>query len=342
MTAPPVAVLLAAGFGQRLRPLTDLRPKALVPFFGIPLIQFGLAALIRSGVRDIAVNAHHLAATLTDYLAAHAPAGATLTLSREAEILGTGGALVRLQSLIGTRPCLVVNADVFHSVDLGALLRAHAAGMADATVAVTRDAAHPELELVHFTPAGRVVHVGPTPPGGLPAAPERGVFSGVHLVGPALRRHLPAAGFSCVVRAGYVPLLAAGGRVEAFDARAAHWFDLGTPASYLEAHLRAFAALPELAAVGAPWRLPAAAAPGVWRHPTAIVGSGARLVPPVLLCERAQIGRGAQVGPAVVLGAGARIENRVRVAEAVLWENAVLDRDLRRGIVAAHLVVSVR
>ncbi len=112
-------VLLAAGLGTRLRPLTLFRPKALIPLYGIPLIEYGIAHLSAAGCSSIAVNLHHHADMLRDWLKREeGRLGVRLELFEEPELLGTGGGLARIFAELPAGPCLVQNADLIHGFNL--------------------------------------------------------------------------------------------------------------------------------------------------------------------------------------------------------------------------------
>ncbi len=112
-------VLLAAGLGTRLRPLTLCRPKALIPLYGIPLIEYGIAHLRAAGCTRIAVNLHHHASMLRNWLLREElRLGVRLELFDEPVLLGTGGGLARIFSELPPGPCLVQNADLIHGFDL--------------------------------------------------------------------------------------------------------------------------------------------------------------------------------------------------------------------------------
>lgn len=122
----PIGVLLAAGLGTRLRPLTLLRPKPLVPLHGIPLLEFGIRQLQRAGCRTIAVNGHHLREGLRSWLEARATASPELELRffAEPELLGVGGGLARMARELPPGPLLVQNGDVLHNGEPLRLLEA--------------------------------------------------------------------------------------------------------------------------------------------------------------------------------------------------------------------------
>ena len=106
------AMILAAGLGTRMRPITETLPKPLVEVAGKPLIAYGLEALRRTGIRDIVVNVHYLAPLLIDWLSAWP--GADIRISDETEeLLDSGGGIVKALPMLGDEPFLVLNADTF-------------------------------------------------------------------------------------------------------------------------------------------------------------------------------------------------------------------------------------
>ncbi len=337
-------LLLGAGFGNRLRPLTEVRPKPVVPLLGEPLAGFSLARLWRAGCPTVVCNAHHLA----DRLAQQLQAWATRTLPEldlrfsveTPEILGTGGALVAARELLGDGTVAVVNGDILCDFDLPSLVRAHRQSGAAATLLLVE---HPEVArfgAVRVDAAGRVLDLAGKATrradaaggagGGEVAA---GVFAGVHLVEPEVFERLPAEGASCIVRQGYAPMMAAGRDVRAVF-HAGHWNDLGTPERYLASHAQLLReGYPGGGARAVLWGdgpvrgaglrhgLDAAGQP--WGDPGAVrIAADASLVPPVALGAGAVVGAGATVGPDAVVGPDARVGAGARVTGSVVWDGA--------------------
>jgi MurNAc alpha-1-phosphate uridylyltransferase len=110
MTKIKTAMVLAAGYGTRLKPLTDRVPKPLVPVAGRPMIDYALDKLQAHGVREIVINVSHLKEQLVAHLAARR--NLTITISEEAEPLETGGGLKKAQPLLGDEPVFVINSDI--------------------------------------------------------------------------------------------------------------------------------------------------------------------------------------------------------------------------------------
>jgi mannose-1-phosphate guanylyltransferase len=218
-------LLLAAGFGTRLHPLTQQIPKPLLPICGTPILDLQLDRL--AGARRVVVNGHHLAGALRDHLAAR-PDHERLAFSHEPEILGTGGAIAHARDLLQTDPVLVQNADAFCDVPLPALIALHRAHGFAATMLLTRSLLWPNVtaqadRVTSITPGHRV-------PGAL-------TFTGCHLVSQELIGALPRGAFHDI-RDTYLALIPQG-RLGALVWPAegeGTVVDIGTPAAYLDAH----------------------------------------------------------------------------------------------------------
>ncbi len=212
------AVLLAAGFGTRLKPYSALRPKPLFPVLNRPLLQHLLQKLRDSGVTRIVVNAHHLAgqieAALADWPEAH--------LQYEAEILGTGGSLRRALPTLAREPVLVVNGDVYHDIPLRTLYEHHLASGNAVTLAM------------HDLPRFNCVRTRGDRVLGFDGGDHCLAFTGLQVVEPQVIARIPQDGFFHSIDL-YRQLAPAGGigfmRVDGF-----FWQDMGTPADYLLLH----------------------------------------------------------------------------------------------------------
>lgn len=288
------ALVLAAGRGERLRPLTDELPKPLLPVAGRPLVVHTLEALRRAGCDAVALNLHHLGAAIRTALG-DSWRGLPLVYSEEPELLGTGGALPPLAAFLGAaETVLLVNGDSLCRWPLAALLARHRRTRAAATLLVHRGADPRAFGGGVALARGRVVAFRP---GALAwaAAPRHRVFAGAAALAPELVARLPA-GPSDIVAALYEPLLAAGETLAAVET-GRPWHDLGTPRRYLEGAL-------ERALEGEPPR-------GRRLAPGAELGAGARL-------RRSAVEAGARVG------AGARVEGALVLPGATVGAGAVV------------------
>lgn len=229
------AMILAAGLGTRLRPLTDGRPKALVEVGGRTLLEIALARLSSFGIREVIINVHHFAEKIVDYLKENRNFGMEIAVSREdGLLLDTGGGLKKaayffLQNSTSTEePLLLHNVDVISTIDLRRITQFHLENHALATLAVQqrqssryllfddqlqlcgrKSSADGKPELVRHSP-----HLRPL------------AFSGIHVISPRLFSLMTEEGVFSIITP-YLRLAAQGEKILAFRADEYQWRDLG-------------------------------------------------------------------------------------------------------------------
>jgi NDP-sugar pyrophosphorylase family protein len=150
------ALVLAAGLGERLRPLTYTKPKPLLPLGGRPLIWYPLMMLKRAGVRRVAINLHHLGPSIEQALGNGSALGLAITYAPEPILLGTGGPLVALRAFFGDATFWVANSDTILDFDLGAMVDFHRHHRALATLALVPSRPDVRYSLIETDPEGRV------------------------------------------------------------------------------------------------------------------------------------------------------------------------------------------
>ncbi len=236
------AMILAAGLGTRLRPLTNDRPKALVTVAGRTLLEMTLARLRSFGVREVIVNAHHYAEMIVDYLTANQDFGMRIEVSREDVLLDTGGGLKKAAWFFleagasSDAPFLVHNVDVLSNIDLAGMMRFHAEHNSLATLAVqgretSRYLLFDQQGQLCGRRAGRDAEselICPT------QQVQALAFSGIHVLSPRIFAKLEEEGAFSIINA-YLRLAAQGEKILAFRADGAYWRDLGRPENLLEA-----------------------------------------------------------------------------------------------------------
>jgi NDP-sugar pyrophosphorylase family protein len=261
-------MILAAGLGTRLRPLTDDRPKALVTVAGRTLLEITLSRLRAFGVREVMVNAHHHANMIIDYLKSHDNFGMRVEVSQEQVLLDTGGGLKHVAPFFlekGTssqEPFLLHNVDVLSTIDLGRMVQVHIASSALATLAVqnrvtsrfllfdeygqlcgrrhgrdtavtarTENTEPAESHTCTGTDAAFLGSAADT--AGLVRTAVRVqplAFCGVHVISPRLFAMMKEEGAFSIIDT-YLRLAAEGDTIRAFRADDAYWRDLGRPES---------------------------------------------------------------------------------------------------------------
>jgi mannose-1-phosphate guanylyltransferase len=252
-------MILAAGLGTRLRPLTDVLAKPLVPVGDAPMLAHVIARLREVGCAPIVANAHHHKEAIARFCAASG-----VSVSSEDDLLGTAGGLAHAAPLLGDGDVLVHNGDVLATVDLAALVGAHTGREAGATLAVVFGP--PGTGNIGIDATGRVVRLRTET---FAEGEERGgAFTGIHVVSARIRATLPAKG--CVVGDVYMPRLR---RVRDLWAEpASDLVDIGTLEGYLRANLAWLAKWGASSFVDSGVEV----APGV-ELASSVVGAGARV-----------------------------------------------------------------
>jgi mannose-1-phosphate guanylyltransferase len=325
------AFILAAGFGTRLRPLTEHRPKPLVPVCGVTVLEQALQLCAQHGIRSAVVNAHHLASGIQRWCERYE--GMRVQVQVETpEILGTGGGLQLARPLLAD-PFAVVNGDVLCDGDLGGLLEACEAPGTSAAMLLRRADDAASHGIVALGPQGRVVRLTSLAhlEGVEPVAMDTH-FTGIHALCSDALDHVPPRGFSCIVRSAYVELIPRGrvrGRVHPGT-----WLDVGNPSVYLEANRAVMDG-----AVGLPLDPWLRAAHGHRRVAGELVQLGdssrcdlaasARLRGPCWLGEGAVVARDAELGPYTVVGQGARVGAGARLRDCVVWDGCQVSAGAR-------------
>jgi NDP-sugar pyrophosphorylase family protein len=233
------AMILAAGLGTRLRPLTDDRPKALVEIDGRSLLEIALTRLRTFGIRNVIVNVHHFADRVIDHLRSHDNFGMHVEISREETLLDTGGGLRKASWFFlqdgKDKPFLVHNVDVLSSIDLVKMVEFHRANEALVTLAVQgRDTSRHLL----FDDQLQLCNPRTAPEDQAEAQPSPEVvplgFCGVHIISPRIFRLMTEEGIFSIIPA-YLELAADGERILGFRADDYYWRDLGTKESLIQA-----------------------------------------------------------------------------------------------------------
>lgn len=291
------AVVLAAGLGLRMRPLTLETPKPALPFLNRPLLQWILAGLEEAGVQRAFVNLHHLPQAVRD--AAGRPARLQVRFSHEPQILGTAGVFAPLRGLLKSPCFLVANGDTFQAPDYAAL-EAELLRYPDCLAVLALRPGGPRYTGVQLSQEGRITGFG------------RGdvMFAGAYAARTELLEHLPGEGPRDLVPDLLRPLLPSGSIRGLITS--GPWEDLGEPRSYLEASLRYV----QEAAAG---RFP------VPDESTVETRDGW----PVLRHTSAWLSRDATVLGPVVLGPGVRVEERAHLGRVLLLPGAAVGRQER-------------
>jgi len=235
-------MILAAGLGTRLRPLTDSRPKALVDIAGRTLLEITLSRLRAVGVREVIINVHHFANMIREYLKTNDNFGMRIDVSREEVLLDTGGGLKKAayffleDSNHFEKPFILHNVDVISAIELRTMVQFHTENQALATLAVQdretsryllfderlqlcgrRSGRDQETEVVRSSQQVQAL-----------------AFSGIHVISPRLFAMMIEEGVFSIITS-YLRLAAHGEKILAFRADEYYWRDLGRPDNVMQA-----------------------------------------------------------------------------------------------------------
>lgn len=228
------AMILAAGLGTRLRPLTHDRPKALVEVDGRTLLEITLSRLRSFGINEVIVNAHHFADMVVDYLRTNRNFGMRIEVSREDMLLDTGGGLKKAAYFLsvgsGGEPFILHNVDVISTIDLGRMVEFHLAKRALATLAVQdRETSRYLLFDQDLQLCGR--RSGRDGAQEFVCSSDHAealAFSGIHVISPEIFPMMNEEGSFPIIQA-YLRLAGLGEKIAAFRADEYYWHDLGKP-----------------------------------------------------------------------------------------------------------------
>lgn len=300
------AIVLVGGFGTRLRPLTLQRPKQLLPIVHRSMLEVVVERLGAAGVTEVILSVGFEPDQFRTAFPDGVCAGVPLTYAQEPEPLDTAGAIAFAARTAGVdEPFLALNGDVISDLDHAAIVEAHLASGARATIALTPVEDPSRYGVVVTDEDGRVTQFIEKPPPG--TAPSNRINAGAYVLSPDVIDLVPV-GQAASIERDVFPALAAEGTLRAFDTDG-YWVDAGTPASYLGVQLDLIAG-----------RGPGPALDGV--HPSATIHPGATVVDAV-------------IGAGAVIGDGATVTRSVVMAGAQVGPGSVVEESLIGG--DAHL-----
>lgn len=233
-------MIVAAGLGTRMRPLSALAPKPALPVRGLPLVAYGLELLASVGVREVVINLHAQPRRLREAAERFAPPGVRLHFSEEARLLHTGGALRRVADFLReSDPCVVIGGDMIVDLDLGAVVARHRAQERSATLVLRDDPRASRFGTIGIDARGRVRRIGRR--FDLGAERQAGVYTWVNVFAARALDTLPPREVFNHLDDWLAPQLASGALDvvgECLPPDACRWDPVGTPTEYLEASFR--------------------------------------------------------------------------------------------------------
>jgi NDP-sugar pyrophosphorylase family protein len=230
------AMILAAGFGTRLWPLTIGRTKPAIPFLNRPLIDYTIEYLRRYGIEELIINLHHEPESVIAQIGDGSRHGVKITYSlEEPEILGTSGALAQVRHLLADETFIVINGKIITDIDLTLALATHHRQKAIATLVLRHNTNREYFREVEITDDGLIAGFAGFPsPIRNPQSAIRNplMFTGIHIMEPGIFDYIPQGVFSDSVKDVYPKAIAEGERIASHIA-SGYWFELSTLDRYL-------------------------------------------------------------------------------------------------------------
>jgi mannose-1-phosphate guanylyltransferase/phosphomannomutase len=315
------ALILAAGMGERLRPLTNEIPKPLIPVANRPLIEYNLQLLKTFGIEEVAINLHYMGDKIRDHLGYGQRLGLKIVYSPEPVLLGSGGGIKKMLSFLGPESFLVINADILIDVDLKAVVQFHRAKQAMATMVVRPNPDPVRYGTIEADDTGRIRNfLGKvtTPDPGL----HQWMFTGIHVFEPRAMDYLPNLEHFCINRDVYAQWIRSEKPCYAYIHRG-YWKDLGTLEDYFEANMD----LLENRGIKNPWPRN--------EDPDLNLGDGVSLERPYLIGDSTEIADKTAIGPQTVIGSGSSIGKGARIERSIVWpRTSIEDREQIAGMIA--------
>ncbi|MDY7228728.1 nucleotidyltransferase family protein [Hyalangium rubrum] len=313
------AMILCAGLGTRLRPLTERWPKPALPFLGQPLLRYHLAVLKAAGVTAVGINTHHLPEVMASTARAECErVGLPLHVVHEPVIQGTGGGIRGLRDFLSGDDFLVFNGDILFPVDLRPVVAAHRSSGAAATMVLMPMPPDEKYAAVEMDSGRQVRRIAGRGPGAAALSPWH--FTGVHVMSPRVFDFMTPEGPEDINRDVYVRMMEAGLAVRG-EVVQAYWSDLGTPSRYLATVRDVLFGQAPVDGLGeaSPFAAARRGEGNWWAHPQAHLGA-AKVAGPAYFGAGCVLADGARIGSAVAVGAGARVGDGARLNRVAVFE----------------------
>jgi mannose-1-phosphate guanylyltransferase len=303
------AMILAAGLGTRLLPLTRFRPKPLFPILNRPLLEWSLAYLSRFSLERVIINSHHLADQVESFVRKEQSLSDLETkISFEPEILGTGGGIARTRDFWKSDTFLVINSDIVTDIDLEKAMAFHRSHEGPVTL-ILHD--YPAFNQIAVDDRGCI----------LDFRQDKGLaFTGIHILDRTLFDFMPSSGAFDIIPV-YQKMIHQGQPLRAYISQGHYWRDIGTPSSYSAVHEELLTGRID---------------------PRSIFPTHSEIKNTWYIHPEAGIEEGADLSGWVCLGKGCLLKKGCRVRNSVLWEEVLVEPgvSISRAIVGSGVRVT--
>jgi len=321
------AIILSAGFGKRMLPLTETIPKPLLPIAGIPIIRRTIDNLASFGITEIVINLHHLVDEVKRTLTPPPP-GIQIYFTEEAEILGTAGGIKAAQNILGDSDFIVINSDIIAEIDFKDLVKQHKKKDALTTMVLRQDSYAEKYGPIEIDNNGKIRRFLNKPDLDNNIQLAKYMFTGIQIMSPRFLEKIPNTGYSDISKDIYPKLVAAKEGLYGYVTEG-YWTDIGTPETYLVANFRELAksseSFPNRKGLISP----------VYIGKDCRIGQNVKIGPNCLIGDSCTVNSGAKISETVIMD-GATIGEGAAVISSVIGNNVAIDADSRisRKIIA--------
>ena len=298
-------MVLAAGFGKRLQPLTRILPKAMFPVLGRPLLSHTFDILRSANISEVAVNIHHLPDSIINYFEKEKPPHLNLHFSREERILGTAGGIKKMQGFLEDGSFILVNSDIITDIALNQVIDFHKKNNSKLTLVVRQDISPEQYDSIEICEDGRIVHFVGASSKNIPEKTTRVMFTGIQIMEPEIFERIPAGQF-CGTTEDIFPQMVQDGIPIYGYIYDGYWKDMGNRESYLQVNADALDEKVFLKGI----------------FPNEL--NGPFIIPPVLVGHNCHIAENSKLGPHTVIGPNCKIKNGAVVENSILWEGVTI------------------
>ena len=317
------AMVLAAGFGTRLQPLTRVLPKPMFPVIGRPLLSHTFDLLSSANIGEAAVNIHHLPNCIVDYFKNEKPPYLNLHFSREEKILGTAGGIKKMQSFLEDGPFILINSDIITDIDLNSVIAFHKNKNSKLTLVVRQDNSLEQYDPIEICEDGRIAHFIGASSMNIPENTTRVMFTGIQIMEPEIFERIPPDQFYGTTEDVFPQMVEDGVPIYGY-LYDGYWRDMGNRESYLRVNADALDRKVQLK--------------GISSHEP----NGPLIFPPVLIGRNCRIAEDSQIGPHTVIGPNCTIKNGSVIEKSVFWAGVTVGAGskIRNSIIAQNSTVS--
>ncbi len=299
------AMVLAAGFGTRLQPLTHVLPKPMFPVLGRPLLSHTFDILESANITDVAVNVHHLPDFIINYFEKQKLHDLNLHFSREEKILGTAGGIKKMEGFLEGGPFILINSDIITNIKLDKVIDFHKKNNSRLTLVVRQDISPEQYDSIEICKDGRIVHFVGASSMNIPGNTTRVMFTGIQIIEPEIFERIPEGQFCGTTESIFPQMIKDEVPVYGY-LHNGYWKDMGNRENYLQVNSDALDERVSLKGVS----------PNELNNPL--------IIPPVLVDRNCQVAENSQIGPYTVIGPNCNIKSGAIIENSILWEGVTI------------------